>query len=116
MLNKKIYVIKSLALISILCSGLSVGKEGPLIHLAGCVANRLPYRELEINKALKHQFITAALAIGITSSFGAPIGGILFSIELNKSFFSVENLHKSSLAVTATVLFFKTVGRLNGLF
>ena len=64
-----------------LSSGLSLGKEGPFIHIAGCIAESLPYAEKDFNKKLRHQFLTAAVAVGVSATFGAPIGGVLFAIE-----------------------------------
>ena len=95
-----------------LSSGMSLGKEGPFIHIAGIVANNLPYRELKENKTLRHQFLTAAVAIGVTSTFGAPIGGVLFAIEVSAIQFTVENLYKSFFVATLTIICFKSVGSL----
>ena len=72
----------------------------------------MPYTELAINKTLRHQFLTAAVAVGVTSTFGAPIGGVLFAIEVSTSQFTVSNLWKSFFASTVTVLIFKLVQRM----
>jgi chloride channel 2 len=51
--------------------------------------------------------MTAAVAVGVTATFGAPIGGVLFAIEVSASSFSVENLWRSFFAATITILLFK---------
>ena len=52
------------------------------------------------------------MAVGVTCTFGAPIGGVLFAIEVSTSNFTVSNLWKAFFASTITVLFFKSVGKL----
>jgi len=54
MLSFKTYVSKVLGMIAMLSSGMSLGKEGPFVHIAGCIASFLPYKKLEGNKTLKH--------------------------------------------------------------
>ena len=112
MLSFKTYVSKVLGMIFMLSSGMSLGKEGPFVHISGCIAMFLPYKSVHTNKTLKHQFLTAAIAVGVTCTFGAPIGGVLFAIEVSTTSFTVSNLWKSFFASTITVLCFKSVGRL----
>lgn len=52
------------------------------------------------------------MAVGVVATFGAPIGGVLFAIEVSSSTFTVSNLWKSFFAATVTVLCFKSVGLL----
>lgn len=113
MLSLRTYVAKVFGMIFMLSSGMSLGKEGPFVHIAGCIANSLPYSELRKNKILLHQFMTAAIAVGVTCTFGAPIGGVLFAIEVSSTNFDVSNLWKSFFASTITVLCFKAVGLLS---
>ena len=54
MLSVNTYISKVLGMICMLCSGMSLGKEGPFVHIAGCIAESLPYKELEYNKTLRH--------------------------------------------------------------
>jgi chloride channel 2 len=112
MLSFRTYISKVIGMICMLSTGMSLGKEGPFVHIAGCLANSLPYKDLKTNKTLMHQFLTAAVAVGVTCTFGAPIGGVLFSIEVSTSSFTVSNLWKSFFASTITVLCFKSVGLL----
>ena len=53
-LSFKTYVSKVIGMILMLSSGMSLGKEGPFIHIAGCLAESLPYKQLETNKSLRH--------------------------------------------------------------
>jgi H+/Cl- antiporter ClcA len=43
MLSFKTYVSKVLGMVFMLSSGMSMGKEGPFVHISGCIANFLPY-------------------------------------------------------------------------
>ena len=111
MLSKKTLLSKVLGMKCMLSRGMSLGKEGPFVHIAGSIASSLPYKKLETNQSIRHQFLTAAVAVGVTCTFGAPIGGVLFAIEVSTSTFTVSNLYKSFFASTITVLCFKAVGK-----
>lgn len=54
MLSTKTYISKVIGMVCMLSSGMSLGKEGPFVHIAGCIANSLPYRDLRTNKTLMH--------------------------------------------------------------
>ena len=47
MLSFRTYLGKVFGMISMLCSGMSLGKEGPFVHIASCIANSLPYKQKE---------------------------------------------------------------------
>lgn len=88
-------------------SGLSLGKEGPFVHIASCVGNivsrffskyennegKLPasqsfYRpHFVCMSAKRREVLSAACAAGVAVAFGAPIGGTLFSLEEVSYFF-----------------------------
>jgi len=44
MLNKRTLLSKVVGMIMMLTSGMSLGKEGPFVHIAGCIAESLPYK------------------------------------------------------------------------
>lgn len=65
-------------------SGMWFGGEEPLIHIACCCANiatRL-FPSLRRNEARKREIYSAAAAAGIAVGFGAPVGGVLYSLEV----------------------------------
>lgn len=112
-------MIKTITLVLAVASGLSLGKEGPLVHVACCCgnifsylfpkyskneakkrevtsdhANPLSHNRMLFTSAKKHslkyiehcvcvfaQVLSAASAAGVSVAFGAPIGGVLFSLE-----------------------------------
>lgn len=76
-------VVKTLALILSIASGLSLGKEGPYVHIATCVGNiacRL-FSKYNHNDGKRREVLSASAASGVGVAFGAPIGGVLFSLE-----------------------------------
>ena len=82
-LGVKTLVVKTLALILSVASGLSLGKEGPYVHIATCVGNiacRL-FSKYNHNDGKRREVLSASAASGVGVAFGAPIGGVLFSLE-----------------------------------
>lgn len=57
--------------------------EGPMVHIACCIGNILSYLfpKYGRNEAKKREILSAAAAAGVSVAFGAPIGGVLFSLE-----------------------------------
>lgn len=76
-------MIKSVGLMLSSASGLSLGKEGPMVHLACCIGNIFSYLfpKYGKNEAKKREILSASCAAGVSVAFGAPIGGVLFSLE-----------------------------------
>ncbi|KAL9598593.1 MAG: hypothetical protein Q9179_003846 [Wetmoreana sp. 5 TL-2023] len=82
-LGVKTLVVKTLAVVLSLASGLSLGKEGPYVHIATCVGNiacRL-FSKYNHNDGKRREVLSASAASGVGVAFGAPIGGVLFSLE-----------------------------------
>jgi len=57
--------------------------EGPMVHIACCIGNILSYLfpKYGRNEAKKREILSAAAAAGVSVAFGAPVGGVLFSLE-----------------------------------
>jgi chloride channel 3/4/5 len=68
-------------------SGLSLGKEGPMVHVAACVGNLMcgAFAKYRYNEAKKREIMSAAVAAGVSVAFGSPIGGVLFSLEVRRN-------------------------------
>lgn len=82
-LGVRTLVVKTLAVVLSLASGLSLGKEGPYVHIATCVGNiacRL-FPKYNHNDGKRREVLSASAASGVGVAFGAPIGGVLFSLE-----------------------------------
>ena len=89
--------IKSLGLCLAVASGLWLGKEGPLVHVACCCANLImkPFHSLNSNEARKREVLSAAAAAGISVAFGSPVGGVLFSLEQLSYYFPDKTMWQS---------------------
>ncbi|KAL0931679.1 H(+)/Cl(-) exchange transporter 3 [Colletotrichum truncatum] len=102
-------ITKSLGLCLAVGSGMWLGKEGPLVHVACCCANLFikPFRNINDNEAAarKREVLSAAAASGISVAFGSPIGGVLFSLEQISYYFPDKTMWQSFVcAMTAAVV------------
>jgi chloride channel 3/4/5 len=82
-LTFKTLVVKCFGLALSSGSGMSLGKEGPLVHVACCWANVLSSLggKYSLHSGKKREMLSAAAAAGVSTAFGAPLGGVLFSYE-----------------------------------
>ncbi|XPT03202.1 chloride channel [Ascochyta lentis] len=90
-------VTKTLGLCLAVASGLWLGKEGPLVHVACCSANLFMklFGSVNGNEARKREVLSAAAAAGISVAFGAPVGGVLFSLEQLSYYFPDKTMWSS---------------------
>ncbi|KAJ2725139.1 glycerol ethanol, ferric requiring protein [Coemansia sp. Benny D115] len=99
-------LMKSVGLAMAVASGLSVGKEGPAVHMGCCVGNVVSrnFGKFRRSAARQREIISASAAAGVAVAFGAPIGGVLFSLEDLSSHFPRKTLWRSFFcALIATV-------------
>jgi chloride channel 3/4/5 len=68
--------IKAVGAILTVSSGLSVGKLGPIMHIACCWGNIISrkFTKYNANEVIKREILSAAAAAGVATAFGAPIG------------------------------------------
>jgi len=78
--------VKATALSLGIGAGLPLGKEGPNVHMAGCISRSLGPDFYQTRRAQNTvagiHLLLAACAVGVGCSFSAPIGGVIFSLEL----------------------------------
>jgi len=105
-LGGRTLITKAVGLALSVASGLSLGKEGPLVHIASCIGNIVSryFAKYENNEGVsladlrppspynqhpgkRREVLSAASAAGVAVAFGAPIGGVLFSLEEVSYFF-----------------------------
>jgi chloride channel 2 len=83
-MNNATVLAKVLGLVLMCGAGMPVGREGPLVHIAGSIALGLlrleVFKSIATSEVRKHEVLAAACAVGVTAAFGAPLGGVLFSI------------------------------------
>ncbi|KGO39692.1 Cystathionine beta-synthase, core [Penicillium expansum] len=105
----KTLVIKTIGLIFSVSSGLSLGKEGPYVHIATCVGNiccRL-FAKYNQNDGKRREVLSASAASGVAVAFGAPIGGVLFSLEEVSYYFPPKTLFRTFFCCIAATLSLK---------
>eukprot|EP00055_Hartaetosiga_balthica_P016283 m.102157 g.102157 ORF g.102157 m.102157 type:complete len:828 (-) comp9074_c0_seq3:1928-4411(-) len=92
--------VKAIGMILAVAAGLSLGKEGPLVHVACCCGSALSFlsEKFRVNEAKKREILSAASAAGVAVAFGAPIGGVLFSLEEVSYFFPHKTMWRSFFA------------------
>lgn len=100
-----------LGLTSALGAGLMIGRTGPFVHLAAIVTDRVLtigfLKHLRANTTLRNQIMAASIAAGVAATFGTPIGGVIFSIEVTASFYIVNNLVRAIFSgVVSTIAFY----------
>lgn len=90
-------VAKVIGLTAALGSGLPVGKEGPFVHIAAAsaalLASGLPsFSSGKDNRERRMaDILTPASAVGLSCTFAAPVGGLLYSIEGTSAFFAMKD-------------------------
>ncbi|KAK4123670.1 hypothetical protein N657DRAFT_573235 [Parathielavia appendiculata] len=108
-LGVKTLIIKTIGLILSVASGLSLGKEGPYVHIATCVGNiacRL-FSKYDRNDAKRREVLSAAAAAGVAVAFGAPLGGVLFGLEEVAYFFPAKTLFRTFFCCITAALTLK---------
>jgi chloride channel 6 len=93
-------VSKAVGVLFSVSGGFFVGKEGPMIHSGAIVGAGLPQFRSMFFKFInlpyhffrsdreKRDFVSSGAAAGVAAAFGAPIGGVLFSLEEGSSFWN----------------------------
>uniref|UniRef100_A0A8C4U1T0 Chloride voltage-gated channel 1 n=1 Tax=Falco tinnunculus TaxID=100819 RepID=A0A8C4U1T0_FALTI len=113
-LTLKAFVAKVVGLTAGLGSGMPVGKEGPFVHIASiCAAVLSKFMSIfcGVYENVHRQFdlLVVACAVGVGCCFGAPLGGVLFSIEVTSTYFAVRNYWRGFFAATFSAFIFRVL-------
>ncbi|NXX60259.1 CLCN2 protein, partial [Scopus umbretta] len=88
--------------------------QGPFVHIASMCAALLSrflslFGGIYKNEARNIEMLAAACAVGVGCCFAAPIGGVLFSIEVTSTFFAVRNYWRGFFAATFSAFIFRVL-------
>ncbi|XP_077578497.1 chloride channel protein 2-like isoform X5 [Stigmatopora nigra] len=113
-LTFKTFVAKVIGLTCALGSGMPLGKEGPFVHIASLCAALLSkfmslFGGIYENESRNIEMLAGACAVGVGCCFAAPIGGVLFSIEVTSTFFAVRNYWRGFFAATFSAFIFRVL-------
>jgi chloride channel 7 len=112
-------------------AGLPVGKEGPMVHSGAILAAGISQGKTKFggvdtsfskfsdfrNDREKRDFVACGAAAGVCSAFGAPIGGVLFSLEEGASYWSTKLTWRAffcAMTTLATLFWFNNIDSLWG--
>ncbi|MBS3940802.1 MAG: chloride channel protein [Actinobacteria bacterium] len=80
-LSRRIPFAGTLATSVALGTGASGGREGPIVLLGGSVGSSIG-QAMRLDEQRMRSLVAAGVAAGIGATFNAPIGGMLFAIEM----------------------------------
>ncbi|NXA09923.1 CLCKB protein, partial [Sapayoa aenigma] len=99
-------------------STLFLGKVGPYVHLSAMAAAYLGKMRTSVtgeyeNKFKQREMLVAAQAVGVATVFGAPVSGVLFSIEVMSPYFAVRDYWRGFFAATCGAFMFRLLAVFN---
>jgi chloride channel 7 len=107
--------VKVFGVLCAVAGGLQIGKEGPMIHSGAVVGNgvsqnicpaykfKSPKGNAFRNDLERRDFLAVGSAAGVAAAFGAPIGGVLFSLEEGASYWNVSLTWRSLFSTVSAV-------------
>ena len=113
-LSARAFVAKFIGLVAALAAGYFIGREGPMVHLSAALSVLLmklpPFDEvIDNDHQRKRAMLGAACAVGVVATFGTPIGGVLFSVEVTATYYMVNNLWRGFLGAIACIVCFQAL-------
>lgn len=79
-LSWRVASVKLVAAIAALGSGLTLGRQGPTVHVGAAIAAGIS-RLFPTSPDHRRQMIAAGAGAGLAAAFNAPIAGVLFVVE-----------------------------------
>ncbi|TDH68414.1 hypothetical protein CCR75_003592 [Bremia lactucae] len=103
------FLAKVAGLVCSVGAGLIVGTEGAFVHIMSIVTHHLLktpiFKGFSVHLNGRLQLLAAACAVGVSSLFSSPIGGVLFSMEVTSTYYLMSNYIKAFIsAVSGAVM------------
>lgn len=113
-LTFKTLVAKIVGLTASLASTLPFGKEGPFVHISCAMANCLSryissFRAIYENQSRRAEMLAAACAVGVSCTYSAPFGGVLFSLEVTTAYFAIRNYWRGFYSAVCGAVVFRVI-------
>uniref|UniRef100_A0A0M3I243 Chloride channel protein n=1 Tax=Ascaris lumbricoides TaxID=6252 RepID=A0A0M3I243_ASCLU len=110
-LSLRTLIAKMVGLTLAIGSGLPIGKEGPFAHVGSIVANLFSrlvrsFQPIYANESRSCELLAAGCAVGVACTFSAPVGGVLFSIEVTAVYFAVRDYWRGFFAAACSSILF----------
>ncbi len=100
-MNLRTAMVKLVATIAVVGSGLALGRQGPTVYVGATLAAVMT-RWFPTSPSFRRQTIAAGAAAGLAAGFNAPLAGVLFVIE--------ELLHDMSSLTLETAILASFIG------
>lgn len=103
-MSPRTVLVKGLAASVSIGSGGSVGWQGPIVHISSAIGSSIG-QGLRLPPSLLKTLVACGAAGGISATFNAPIGGVLFAQELILGEFATSNFILIVIAsITANIV------------
>lgn len=106
----RVVAVKSLAAAICIGSGGSAGRVGPIIHIGSGIGSAVG-RLLGTRPHIMRELVACGAAGGVAATFNAPIGGVMFALEVILGEFAATHLMMVIISsVTASVVSHQLLG------
>ncbi|VDK85222.1 unnamed protein product, partial [Onchocerca ochengi] len=110
-LSFRTLISKLIGLMLAIGSGFPLGKEGPFVHMGSIVAHLMRRlvegsKPVYANESRNYELLAAGCAAGVAATFSAPVGGVLFSIEVTTAYFAVRDYWRGFFAAACSAATF----------
>ncbi|KAL3674944.1 hypothetical protein V7S43_000868 [Phytophthora oleae] len=99
------FLAKVAGLVCSVGAGLVVGTEGAYVHIMSIVTHHLlktpVFQGFSAHLNGRLQLLAAACAVGVSSLFSSPIGGVLFSMEVTSTYYLMSNYTKAFVSAVS---------------
>lgn len=110
-LSLKTLFVKIIGLIFAVGGGLTIGQEGPFVHISCAIAYLLlllpSFKKLGATEHSRSLILGIGCGVGISASFGAPFGGMLYAIEVTSTYYSMDNYFNTFIACVVSGFAFR---------
>lgn len=110
-LDVKVLIVKGFGAIFAVATGMTLGKEGPFVHISTCCAYQVAkwFPKYRNNGRKMREMLAAGCASGLSVAFGAPIGGVLFAYEEISTYFPRKVLWRAFLCSLTAAMVLKAL-------